>query len=214
MAQVIQAPDHFRVPATEVENLPPTPNSRLRRQSLLLSWLFASVFLVVALLDLAGVAALLLRIGSVAGVMNGSFAFTLNFPPFLEDGKELAPGFVPVSQLAIWQSCLAAALLALRLLPGLVIWASLYRLFGAYARGEIFAPRNTHYVRSIAWAFLAYATVPLITHATLFAAQLSPIAFRLEVRQMDAAVAGVIVLAIAHVMSFGNDLKYDRDGII
>ena len=39
-------------------------------------------------------------------------------------------------------------------------------------------------MRRIAWALIAYAIVPLITHAALYAAHMSPVAVKLELRQL------------------------------
>ncbi|MEE7559812.1 DUF2975 domain-containing protein [Xanthomonas sp. Kuri4-2] len=125
-----------------------------------------------------------------------------------------APGFVPITEFAVWQSTLAAGLLALRLAPGVAVLWSLCRLFGRYGRGEVFSERNAASLRAVAWALLAYAAVPLLTHAALYLAQMSGVALKLEVRQLDAAVAGVIVLAIARVMAFGCAIERDREGFV
>jgi hypothetical protein len=193
---------------------PIAPDRRLKRQSQILAWLILLAFSVAALIDVAEVSAFLFRMGSVCGVMNGGFAFVVDYPPFRETVGSLPATFVSVSRLAVWQSVLAAGLLTLRLLPGLVILGSLYRLFRTYAQGQIFTHGNTAHIRRIAWALLAYAAVPLVTHATLFAAGLSPVAVKLEIRQVDAAVIGVILFAVAHVMSFGGAIDRDRAGFI
>jgi hypothetical protein len=192
------------------DDAPIAPDRRLKRQSQILSWLILLAFSVAALIDVAEVSAFLFRVGSLCGVMNGSFAFVVDFPPFSETADSLPASFISVSRLAVWQSVLAAALLALRL----VVLGSLYLLFRTYARGQIFTLGNTAHIRRIAWALLAYAVVPLITHATLFAAGLSPVAVKLEVRQVDAAVIGVILFAVAHVMSFGGAIDRDREGFV
>jgi hypothetical protein len=196
------------------DEAPVAPDRRLKQQSQILSWLILLAFSVAALIDVAEVSAFLFRAGSLCGLMNGGFAFVVDFPPFSEATDSLPASFISVSQLAIWQSILAAGLLALRLLPGLVILGSLYLLFRTYARGQIFTHGNTAHIRRIAWALLAYAAVPLITHATLFAAGLSPVVVKLEVRQVDAAVIGVILFAVAHVMSFGGAIDRDREGFV
>jgi hypothetical protein len=196
------------------DDVPIMPDRRLKRQSRILSWLILLAFSVAALIDIAEVSAFLFRAGSLCGVMDGSFAFVADFLPFRETTDSLPASFISVSRLAVWQSVLAAGLLALRLLPGLVILGSLYLLFRTYARGHIFTYGNTAHIRRIAWALLAYAVVPLITHAALFAAGLSPVAVKLEVRQVDAAAIGVILFAVAHVMSFGGAIDRDREGFV
>ena len=192
---------------------PIAPDRRLSRQSRILAGLILLALVVTALIDLLQISLFLLRDGARCGLLNGGFAFVADFP-LSETVDDLPPGFIPVSRLPVWQSLLAAGLLTLRLLPGLVVLASLYRLFRMNARGLIFTPANTAQIRRIGWALLAYAAVPLITHATLFAAGLSPVAVKLEVRQIDAAVIGIILFAIGHVMAFGGEIDRDREGFV
>jgi hypothetical protein len=190
------------------------PDKRLGRQSRILAGLILLALCVTALIDLAEIAVFLFRDGSRCGLLNGGFAFVIDLPPLSETADSLPAGFISISRLAIWQSLLAAGLLTLRLLPGVVILACLYRLFRMYARGLIFTPANTLQIRRIGWALIAYAAVPLITHAALFAVGLSPVAVKLEVRQIDAAVIGAILFAVGHVMAFGGEIDRDREGFV
>lgn len=188
------------------------PSPRLIRDGKMFSWLAGLCLLVTLVVDALEVGALVFR-SDHAGVMRGSFAFNVDLPWLgLADAPD--PAFVSIDHFTLGQSLLCAALLALRLLPGLVILRSLMRLFGMYGRGEVFTARNTRLIRIIAWALMAYAAVPLVTHASLFAAGLSEIAIKLEVRQLDALVAGLIVLALARVVSFGCAIDEDRQGFV
>ena len=151
---------------------------------------------------------LLFRVGDHAGMLDGGFAFIVT-----RGGDDAVPaGFVTISRYAIWQSTLAAALLMLRLIPGLVILASLVRLFRLYARRAIFTAANAMLMRRIAWALIAYAIVPLVTHAILYAAGMSPVAVKLEWRELDAAVLGMLLFAFANVIAFGTEIERDRAG--
>jgi hypothetical protein len=67
-------------------------------------------------------------------------------------------------------------------------------------------------MRRIAWALIAYAVVPLITHATLYWADMSPVAIKLEPRQLDAAVLGTLLFAFVNVIAFGSEIERDRAG--
>lgn len=158
----------------------------------------------------AGVQILLLlfRVGDHAGLMDGGFAF-LNTQ---DDPTELPHGYVAISRYAVWQSTLAAGLLTLRLTPGLVILSSLIGLFRLYARRLIFTADNEVLMRRVAWALLAYAIVPLITHAILYLAGMSPVAVKLELRQLDAAVLGILLFAFVNVVAFGSEIERDRAG--
>jgi hypothetical protein len=61
---------------------------------------------------------------------------------------------------------------------------------------------------------IAYAAVPLLTHASLYVMKLSPIVLKLEVRQADAAAIGVILLAVAQVMSLGCEINDDLKSFV
>lgn len=151
---------------------------------------------------------LLFRVGDHAGMLDGGFAFIVTRGV----GDAVPAGFVTISRYAIWQSTLAAALLILRLIPGLVILASLVGLFRLYARRAIFTAANAMLMRRIAWALIAYAIVPLVTHAVLYAAGMSPVAVKLEWRQLDAAVLGMVLFAFVNVIAFGTEIERDRAG--
>ncbi|WP_445147047.1 DUF2975 domain-containing protein [Dyella sp. Tek66A03] len=189
-----------------------SPSPRLIRDGKIFSWLAGLGLLATLAIDLLGVGALAFR-SHRAGLMHGSFAFNVDLP-WLGMIEAPDPAFVPINHFSVSQSLLCAALLALRLLPGLAILWSLMQLFGMYGHGEVFTARNTRHIRNVAWALVAYAAVPLITHASLFAAGLSAVAIRLEVRQLDALVAGLIVLALARVVSFGCAIDEDRKGFV
>lgn len=174
------------------------------------------VFFVLACIVMALMAAtaasqvllLLFRVGDHAGMMNGGFAFILT----PERDGALPSGFVAISRYAVWQSALAAVLLTLRLIPGLVILSALIGMFRLYARHLIFTVDNEVLVRRIAWALIAYALVPLMTHAVLYAADMSPVAVKLELRQLDAAVLGVLLFAFVNVVAVGVEIERDRAG--
>jgi hypothetical protein len=188
------------------------PSPRLIRDAKVFSWLACLCLVVTLAIDLWQVGALAFR-SHGAGLMHGSFAFNLDLGWLgMVDAPD--PAFVPIDHFTLSQSLLCTALLALRLLPGLVILWCLARLFGTYGRGDVFTARNTRCMRTIAWALVAYAAVPLVTHAGLFAASLSEVPVRLEVRQLDALVAGLILLALARVMSFGCAIDEDRQGFV
>jgi hypothetical protein len=189
-----------------------SPSPRLIRDGRLFSALAALCLLATVLVDLLCVGAMAFR-SPLAGLANGSFAFEIgSLWPF--DTGAPGPAMVPIDHYTLAQSLTCAALLALRLAPGVVILWSLMRLFGMYGRGEVFTARNEHYVRVMAWALIAYAVVPLVTHATLFLMHMSAVAIRLEVRQLDALVAGLILLALSRVMSFGCAIDEDRKGFV
>jgi hypothetical protein len=186
------------------------PDTRLIRRGKIIAGAAAICLVIVLLIDIVAIIAIALRIGSVAGLMKGGFSFELE--PWTKE--TLPTAFVPITRFAVWQSSLAAFLLTLRLAPGLVILWHFFSLFHMYGQGLVFTARNQRHVRSMAWALLAYAAVPLLTHATLYLAGMSAVALKLEVRQLDAVIAGIILFALSYVVSFGCDIDRDREGFI
>ncbi len=186
------------------------PDARLIRRGKAIAGATAVCLAIVLLVDAMAIGAVALRLGNVAGLLKGGFSFVID--PWM---KETLPDtFVPITHFAIWQSTLAAALLALRLVPGIVMLWHFFSLFRMYGRGLVFTASNERHVRSIAWALLGYAVVPLLTHATLYFAGMSSIAFKLEIRQIDAAIAAIILFALSYVVSFGCEIDRDREGFV
>lgn len=187
----------------------PAPDLRLRTHSRLLSVFFLVLFVLLAVLAILMIGAFLLRIGSMAAMAGSSFVF--NFP---YENDPWTAGLVPISHFAIWQSLLITLMLSIRLLPGLFILWHLHVLFGLYARGSVFCAANARQVRLIAFALLAYALVPVVTHATLYLMRISAHVFVWEIRQLDALVAGLVLLTVARVMLFGHEIERDREGFV
>jgi len=188
------------------------PHPRLIRDGRLLSKAFLILLILTLLMDGAEVGLMALRVGSLAGMLHGGFAFMVNAP--WESDRSIPAAFVPISHYPLWKSSLATLLLSLRLMPALLILWSLFRLFSMYGRAEVFTARNELYVKRIAWSLLGYAAVPLLTHATLYCLGMSEVALKLEERQFDAAVAALILLALARVVSFGCEIEQDREGFV
>lgn len=186
----------------------PAATKRLARRGRLFFVIASVVMALMAATAALQVLLLLFRVGNRAGMMNGGFSFIVT----PENQIGIPAGFVAISRYAIWQSTLAAGLLTLRLIPGLVILSNLTGLFRLYARHLIFTADNEVLMRRIAWALIAYAVVPLVTHATLYFAGMSPVAVKLELRQLDAAVLGTLLFAFVNVVAFGSEIERDRAG--
>ncbi|WP_231420292.1 hypothetical protein [Sphingomonas sp. Leaf205] len=186
----------------------PAATDRLARRGRLFFVIASVVMALMAATAALQVLMLLFRVGDRAGMMNGGFSFIVT----PEDQIGIPAGFVAISRYAIWQSTLAAGLLTLRLIPGLVILSNLTGLFRLYARRLIFTADNEVLMRRIAWALIAYAVVPLVTHTTLYFAGMSPVAVKLELRQLDAAVLGTLLFAFVNVVAFGSEIERDRAG--
>ncbi|WCM25400.1 DUF2975 domain-containing protein [Sphingomonas sp. QA11] len=187
-----------------------TPSMKLARRGRIFFAIACACMMVMAAAATVQILLLLLRDGQYAGLLNGGFAFVLPG----DDASNLPSDFVPISHFAVWQSVLAAGLLTLRLVPSLVILASLIGLFRLYARQLVFTARNEAHLHRIAWALIGYAVVPLVTHAALYVAGMSAVAIKLELRQLDAAVLGILLFAFVHVVAFGSEIDRDRAGFV
>lgn len=186
------------------------PDARLVRRGKVIAGA-AAVFLLLALLvDITAIAMFAFRQGGVAGLEKGGFSFVVD--PWV--AQTLPSAFVPITHFSPWQSSLAAFLLALRLAPGLVALWHFFSLFRMYGQGLVFTARNEGHVRGMAWAALAYGIVPLLTHASLYLAGMSAVAFKLEIRQVDAVIAGIVLFALSYVVSFGCAINRDREGFV
>jgi hypothetical protein len=159
---------------------------------------------------LVGILLVMFRDGDHVGMMDGGFAFVLT----REELSHMPADFIVISRFSVWQSTLAAGLLTLRLIPGLILILSLVGLFRLYAQRMIFTHRNETMLRRIAWALIAYAIAPLITHAALYVAGMSPVAAKLELRQLDAAILGILLFAFVNVVAFGAEIDRDRAGFV
>jgi len=186
----------------------PAASDRLARRGRLFFVIACAVMVLMAATGLIEVLLMLFRVGDHAGMLNGGFAFITS----REDPNETSGGFIAISNYQVWQSTLAAALLALRLLPGLVVIFSLISLFRLFVRRLVFTATNEALLRRIAWALIAYSIVPLITHAALYIAGMSPVAIKLEFRQLDAAVLAILLFGFVNIVAIGSEIERDRDG--
>lgn len=217
MANIIDATLAFTTCKASEDVPVSTPDRRLKWQSCWLSWLFLAALVIAGAEIFMAFLAMLLRVGTVAGMQGGGFAFMLPsvfFSGDVGDVGDAVATFVPISQLPVWKSTLAAFLVTLRLLPGLFILWHLHVLFRLYARGQVFARRNAQQMRRIAFALLIYAVVPFVTHGVLFWAGMATTAFKMEIRQVDALVLGLVLFTIAQVMNFGHEIESDREGFV
>jgi len=196
-----------RQPKADSGEMPATTD-RLARRGRLFFVIASVVMALMAATAALQVLMLLFRVGHRASMMNGGFSFIVT----PENQIGIPAGFVAISRYAIWQSTLAAGLLTLRLIPGLMILSNLTGLFRLYAQRLIFTADNEVLMRRIAWALIAYAVVPLVTHATLYFAGMSPVAVKLKLRQLDAAVLGPLLFAFVNVVAFGSEIERDRAG--
>lgn len=187
---------------------PSAPSDMLAWRGRLFFIIACAVMVLMAATAALEVLLLLFRVGDRAGMMNGGFSFIVT----KDDPAEIPAGFVAISRYTIGQSTLAAGLLTLRLIPGLVVLSSLIGLFRLYARRLIFTTDNQVLMRRIAWALVAYAIVPLVTHAALYFAGMSPVVVKLELRQLDAVVLGTLLFAFVNVVAFGSEIERDRAG--
>lgn len=182
--------------------------SRLRLYGKTLSALFIVLLIACSTLVAVGFLALLCR--SKIFIAAGTFDGQMGFSVF----SEIQRGFVPVSHLPVWVSTLAAVLLIVRFLPGLMILWYLHRLFSLYANGWIFSNRHTLQIQRISYVVLMYSVIRFITHPAMYAIGLAPDIIKYDIQQLDASVLGLILLAVAHVMAIGNRIQQEQEDYI
>ena len=183
----------------------------LHRQSRILAELMSLILAFTVLMDVSMIAAILLRLDQLVGFEGGKFAIWYHWP--LHGGGQ-PPGFLPISMLSFWKAALFATVLTSRLLPGVLILRTLRTLLRAYANGLVFTRRNAKLLERVGWFLLFYAVTPFLTHSSLFLMHITQQPFSLQERQLDSAVIGAIVFAIAHVMALGCNVTDELKGIV
>ena len=117
---------------------------------------------------------------------------------------------IPLNPLTFPQRLIAAAIAAFAsgvLLKGLY---HLQRLFGSYARGEIFTIENAGQIRQLGITALLWAVANIlwIVTAALLLGEHSPHSFPFRA---DSIVTGLIVIALSWFMKMAAELREEND---
>jgi hypothetical protein len=179
---------------------------RIRRSGALISALFT------LLLSLALLFAVVL-VGVVLFYQGEDIAFG---PGGVWFGRrpDAAAGLVALSVFSPAQRLIGAGALLLLVAPAAYIFLRLRLLFGLYARGVVFAPRNAHCLKQVGLGLVAYAFAPFCANriALLAGVANDPIWFHLS--EIQAAVLGALVFVVADVMRCAHEIEAERDRFV
>lgn len=121
---------------------------------------------------------------------------------------------VPFASLPLPQRLAYAAVGVVRIAPTLLIFWHLRRLFGLYARGQVFSRANASHLAWVGVWLCAYAVAPLVCHLFLDAFGWEIDKRWLHLSSVQAFVLGLLVFVIAQVMQVGREIEEDREAFV
>lgn len=126
----------------------------------------------------------------------------------------LPAGFIPVSQWPLLEKLAYGPVLLVRSAPAIGLFWCLRRLFGGYARGEVFSARNARLIQAMGAWLAADAIAPLVCHLALSGAGLEIDGKWAHMASVQELVLGAVVFVIAYVMRAGHEIEQDREGFV
>jgi hypothetical protein len=152
--------------------------------------------------------------GIVAGTIDGTLAFRLSpFIDYFSPPHALSSAFAP-HVFPVRTSALYAGILMIASVPFCVALLCLARLFDLYAHGEIFSQHTAKLIRRIGHAIMATGYSPLLLGPFAHAiGVLRPIS-GMTSGMIACLLAGLMLLAISHVMEIGQQMRQDQEDII
>lgn len=100
------------------------------------------------------------------------------------------------------------------LVPTVLLFWSLRRLFGRYAKGVVFAPDNARSLKHVGAALIVLGVVPLLNHAFLAGLHVAIDRTWIQGSNIQELILGAVVYVIAQVMQLGRELEEERSQFI
>ena len=205
MAQVLEFEPVAGAPVEETAS-----HRRIRQASKALSLLFGAVFVAycafVALLVMAFLV-------PVAGdhLLIGPKGMLLMLGPAPVHPAPLPPaGYVAVAGLPLLQRLAHVAVSPLVILPGLMIFWNLRRLFQLYGCGVVFSEANARLIKHIGLWLVANALAPLLTTSVLAALNMRIDQNWFHGDTIPKIVLGGVVYVIGMVMEVGRQIEEEQ----
>lgn len=176
---------------------------RVRLGSRALAWLFTGLttlsgaLLVTALITMIFYKGELVRIGPDNCYIGEAPTNTVAF------------GSLPLPHRLIY--CLVGIV---RATPIIMLFWSLRSLFGLYAKGQIFTPRNGKSFSLTGGWLCAYALSPFVCHLFLSRSGYEIDKNWAHMASLQAFVLGLLVLVIGQVMQVGREIEEDREAFV
>jgi hypothetical protein len=123
------------------------------------------------------------------------------------------PGMVRLSDLPRLTHLAGIADIAIAVAPIAFILWHLRALFGLYAAGIVFAPRNAAHLRAVGLGLIAYPFARFAANLVFRTAGGTDHGW-FRPGLLWVPLAGLIIVAIAWVMEFGRDIEEEKDSFI
>ena len=189
----------------------PRPPATLRRMRLV-SRCLEILFLALAIgFSLVGTAVILDFIVPYAPDILAACPFggLISIGPHVFPASCVAVGAMPLMQRLVHAACGM-----LLLVPMVLLFWNLRRLFGLYARGVVFAPDNARSLKHVGAALIVIALAPWLGHAFLSSLHLAIDQAWAHGSSLQELVLGAIVFVIAQVMQLGRELEEERSQFV
>jgi Protein of unknown function (DUF2975) len=102
----------------------------------------------------------------------------------------------------------------LHVVPTFILFWSLQRLFGLYARGIVFAPENARHIKHIGAALAVSAVAPFLGFTFLNSLSLAIDHSWMHGTSLQELVLGAVVYVIAQVMQLGHQIEEERSQFV
>ncbi len=123
-------------------------------------------------------------------------------------------GYVPVAGLPLIQRLAHVAVGPIVILPGLMIFWHLHKLFRLYGQGVVFSEANAGRIKQIGIWLAASAMAPLATTSILAAVHMRIDQNWFHDDTIPKIVLGGVVYVIGMVMAVGHEIEQERDQFV
>lgn len=131
-----------------------------------------------------------------------------------DQAHPLPPHYVTVGAMPVTQRLAHVPVGLLHAVPTVVLFWSLRRLFGLYARGVVFAPDNARSLKHVGAALIVIAIAPWLGHTVLSSLHLAIDQAWMHGSSIQELILGAIVYVIAQVMQLGRELEEERSQFV
>jgi hypothetical protein len=138
----------------------------------------------------------------------------LTFAPPGQPPRGLPPHYVAVSAMPVVQRLAHVPVGLLHAVPTVLLFWSLRRLFGLYAKGVVFAPENARSLKHVGAALIVIAVAPWLGHTFLNSLHLAIDQAWMHGSSIQELILGAIVYVIAQVMQLGRELEEERSQFV
>lgn len=181
---------------------------RIRRLSRPLEWLFATLFVIGAIILSVAVVAVLTYVGQRVQVRPGGMQIMLGLevPP-------LPAGWTTLAPLAFTRKMALAGSACLMIVPALAVLWELRRLFGLYRARIVLGAENARCIGRIALWLIAYAIAPTLGHLLVEASGFDDKGW-LRLDSFKALCLGLVLLVMARVMQWSAEIHDDASRFV